>query len=171
MYTISAIGQDSHRFDAFKSNGDNHRLLVLGGVEFLEEPPLQGNSDADVVLHALCRAISGITGVEIIGDYANQMRNDNHIIDSALYVKEAMKYLVNARIVHTSFSIECVRPKIFPFIDRMRSNIANIIGTKKDEICITATSGEGLTDFGRGLGIQALCIITVLKNRVVGIEK
>ena len=166
MHMVSAIGQDSHRFDNLSpviGHGDVLRPLWLGGVEFPEGPPLQGKSDADVVLHALCNAISGITGVNIIGDYADQMRHDNHIIDSASYVKEAMKYLGDAKIVHASFSIECSVPKISPLIYKIRSNIAKIIGTEVNEVCITATSGEGLTDFGRGFGIQVLCIITAMK--------
>ena len=166
MYTISAIGQDSHRFTNLSSeenHSDSLRPLLLGGVEFPKEPPLEGNSDADVVLHALCRAISGITNINILGDYARRMRCNNNIMDSALYVKEAMKYLQNAKIVHASFSIECSHPIIEPRIDKMRSNIAQIIGTKIEEVCITATRGEDLTDFGRGYGIQVICIITVLK--------
>jgi len=66
--------------------------------------------------------------------------------------------------VHLSFSIECRRPKISPFIEEMRKSIAGVTDLPCDSIGITATSGEGLTDFGRGLGIQVLCIITVKKE-------
>ena len=177
MYVKAAIGQDSHRFsglprigeyisDAAKTlaDGADYKPLLLGGVLFPEGPPLLGNSDADVVLHALCNAISGVTGVNILGAIADKMCIEEGITDSAAYVKEAMKHLGGGRIAHVSFSIECAKPAISPRIADMRENISNIIGVDKDCVCITATGGEGLTDFGRGLGIQALCILTAYIN-------
>jgi 2-C-methyl-D-erythritol 2,4-cyclodiphosphate synthase len=176
MYVKTAIGQDSHRF-AFQAAGGGgdaaggagceklaRRPLLLGGAEFFDAPPLMGNSDADVVLHALCNAVSGITGVNILGEISDKMCFRDGITDSAEYVKEAMKYLAGGRIYHASFAIECARPAISPRIIEMRKNIAEIIGTDADDVCITATSGEGLTDFGRGLGIQVFAIINVCYN-------
>jgi 2-C-methyl-D-erythritol 2,4-cyclodiphosphate synthase len=138
------------------------RPLLLGGVEFAEGPPLAGNSDADVVLHALCNAISGVTGVNIIGEAADRMRTEREITDSAEYVREALKYFTGGRITHISLSIECARPVITPRIAEMRVKIAELIDIGVDGVCITATSGEGLTDFGRGLGIQVFCALTAI---------
>jgi len=134
--------------------------LVLGGVVFEGGPPLEGNSDADVVLHALCNAISGVTGVNILGDTADRMLIERGTADSAEYVREAMKHLGGYRIAHASFSIECARPAISPRIPEMRENIAALTGAGLSGVGITATSGEGLTDFGRGLGIQVFCVVT-----------
>ena len=64
-----AIGQDSHRFDFENKN----KPLVLGGVTFENETGLLGNSDADVVLHSITNAISGITTVNILGKIADDM--------------------------------------------------------------------------------------------------
>jgi 2-C-methyl-D-erythritol 2,4-cyclodiphosphate synthase len=149
-----AIGQDSHRFD-FE---DLEKKLVLGGI-FFEGAPLAGNSDADVVLHALANAISGITGVNILGEIADKMCLIEGITDSRAYVKEAMKYF-NGSINHVSFSIECLKPKISPKISEMKKSIANLLSISENNIGITATTGEGLTDFGKGLGIQCFCILT-----------
>ena len=173
MHLKVAIGQDSHRFfgvggvcgaegmsGAGGIGGAGGRALLLGGVEFFDAPPLAGNSDADVVLHALCNAISGVTGVNILGAVADRMCKEDGVTDSAAYVKEAMKHLAGGRIAHISFSIECLRPSISPRIMEMRQHIADIVGIDMGSVCITATSGEGLTDFGRGLGIQALCVLT-----------
>ena len=162
MYSISAIGQDSHRF-ASECKPDG-RALTLGGIKFPGEAPLCGNSDADAVLHALCNAISGLTGVNVLGEIADVMCKKCGVTDSAAYVIESMKYLEDAKIVHISFSVECARPKLAPRIAEMRENIARISGIGAGDVCITATSGEGLTDFGRGLGVQALCIVTAVKN-------
>jgi len=64
-----AIGQDSHRFDF----DDKEKQLILGGVVIPGESPLSGNSDADVILHSLTNAISGITGVNILGKVSDDL--------------------------------------------------------------------------------------------------
>lgn len=150
-----SIGQDSHRFD-FE---DQDKKLVLGGIA-LEGPPLLGNSDADVVLHALTNAISGITGVNILGAVADKMCLQEGITDSTAYLAEALKYL-KGEVCHVSFSLECAAPKLSPHIPRMKERIAELLKISPSNIGITATTGEGLTDFGRGLGIQCFCILTV----------
>ena len=149
-----AIGQDSHRF-GFESKNKN---LILGGVEFEGETPLLGNSDADVVLHAITNAISGITCTNILGKIADDMCKSG-ITDSEEYVKEALKYL-NEKIVHLSISIECKTPKITPKIPPMRKNISRILDIPENSIGITATTGEGLTEFGKGNGISVFACIT-----------
>jgi len=150
-----AIGQDSHRFDF----NDKEKKLILGGVVFEDYPPLAGNSDADVILHSITNAISGITGVNILGKIADELYNDG-IVDSRVYVERALMYLKN-NIVHISISVECKVPKISPKIDSIRTSIANILKIKESQIGITATTGEELTEFGKGNGVQAFTVITV----------
>lgn len=150
-----AIGQDSHKIDFENSD----KKLLLGGIEFEEDYSLLGNSDADVVLHAITNAISGITCQNILGKVADDMCQ-NGIKDSEVYLKEALKYL-NEKIVHLSLTIECKKPKITPKIAEMRSNIARILNIKENCIGITATTGEGLTEFGKGNGISVFACITV----------
>lgn len=149
------IGQDSHRFD----NENKDKKLVLGGIVFENEPALKGNSDADVVLHAVTNAISGITCVNVLGKITDEMCQKG-ITNSEEYVKEALKYLGN-KIAHLSISIEGKTPKISPRVEEMRENIARILGVRNNQVGITATTGEGLTDFGRGEGISVFCILTV----------
>ena len=149
-----AIGQDSH-----KLKYGNEKKLILGGIEFEEDCYLEGNSDADVVLHAITNAISGITCKNIIGKSADEMCK-NCITDSEEYLKEALKYLEN-KIIHLSISIECKVPKITPKIDEMRRNIARMLNIDEKCVGITATSGEGLTEFGKGNGISVFSCITV----------
>lgn len=150
-----AIGQDSHRFDFDNKN----KKLVLGGIEFENEIPLLGNSDADVILHALTNAISGITCKNILGEVSDNMCK-NGIIDSKEYLKESLKYL-KEKILHVSFSIECKIPKITPKIESIRNNISNLLNIPQNCIGITATTGEGLTQMGQGQGVFVTCIITV----------
>ena len=149
------IGQDSHKFD-FE---DKEKKLILGGIIF-EGPALRGNSDADVVLHAITNAISGVTCKNVLGEIADNMCK-NGIIDSKEYVKEALKYL-NNKIEHISITIECKIPKISPKVEEMRKSIAEILGITTMQVGITATTGEGLTECGKGNGISVFAIITVL---------
>ena len=79
------IGQDSHRFDFENKN----KKLVLGGVIFENETPLLGNSDADVVLHAITNAVSGVTCVNVLGKKTDEMCKSG-ITDSEYYVKEGV---------------------------------------------------------------------------------
>jgi len=151
------IGQDSHRFDFENKN----KKLVLGGVIFEEGPALAANSDGDVVLHALTNAISGVTGVNILGPVADDMCLNKGITDSSAYLREALKYLEGAAIRHVSISIEAKVPRITPMIPAMKNSISSLLGIDPASVCITATTGEGLTDFGKGLGIQVFCAITV----------
>lgn len=149
----TSIGQDSHGFSK-----ESTKPLILGGVIF-EGKSLSANSDGDVILHAITNAISGITGVNILGDIADKMCKKG-IIDSKEYLKEGLKYL-NFQIVNLSISIECKTPKISPKITEMRESIATLLNITPDKVGITATTGEGLTPFGQGLGIQSFCILTV----------
>ncbi len=156
----TGLGQDSHRFD-FE---DNTKKLKLGGVIFEDAPPLQGNSDADVVLHALCNAISGVTGVNILGEISDMLCFKQGITDSRVYVQEALKFLKEWHITHVSCSIECAKPKITPKIPEMKNSLSTLLGLNTTDIGITATTGEGLTAFGRGEGIQVLCLVTVIQT-------
>lgn len=152
------IGQDSHRFDFENKN----KKFVLGGVHFEGVTPLAGNSDADVVLHAITNAISGVTCVNILGRKADEMCLKKGITDSSEYLKEALKYLVDVKIVHVSISIECSYPRVTPKIPEMRRVISKLLSIPENSVGITATSGEGLSQFGQGQGIQAFCIVTAL---------
>ena len=150
-----AIGQDSHRID----HDNKEKQLMLGGIEFEEPYSLLGNSDADVVLHAITNAVSGITCKNIIGEIEDNMCK-NGITNSEEYLKEALKDL-KEDIIHISIAIECLKPKITPKIPAIRSNIARILNIKENNVGITATTGEGLTEFGKGNGISVFACITV----------
>ena len=151
----SAIGQDSHRF----VTGESTKPLILAGVRFDGEDPLEANSDGDVVLHAVTRAVTGITTVDVLGPKTKEFLAEG-ITDSRVYLEEGLKDL-HGTIVHLSISIECKRPKITPRIPEMRSSLASLLKTDEKNIGITATSGEGLTEAGKGNGIFVFAVLTV----------
>lgn len=150
-----AIGQDSHAFDL----EDKEKKLILGGVVFEGETPCSANSDGDVILHAITNAVSGITGKNILGKVADEMCKSG-IKDSKVYLQEALKYL-NEKIVHISVAIECKKPKIEPKREEMVKSIAKILNISEQQVGITATTGEGLTEFGKGNGVSVFACITV----------
>ena len=152
------IGQDSHRFDF--DNKD--KKLILGGVVFEDCPALDGNSDADVILHSITNAVSGVTCVNILGKISDYMCFEQGIKDSKEYLKEALKYLESSKIIHVSISIECLVPKITPKIPEIRNSIAKLLDIPGNCVGITATTGEGLTQFGQGKGIQVFSCVTVV---------
>ena len=149
-----SIGQDSHRINYDNPDKD----LMLGGIKFEENFSVVANSDGDVVLHAITNAVSGITCKNILGKISDDMCK-NGIVDSEEYLKEALKYL-KEKIVHISISIECKVPKISPKIEEMRKNIARILNINESSVGITATSGEELTEFGKGNGISVFVCMT-----------
>lgn len=159
--TICAIGQDSHRFVADKGTIENPGDLILGGIMIPGADPLVANSDGDVILHALTNAVSGFTGVNILGAVADRLCMEQGITDSREYLKVALSYLGEAKIVHVSFSVECQTPRLSDHMDKIRQSVADLISIPMSSVGITATSGEGLSAFGRGEGIMVICVISV----------
>jgi 2-C-methyl-D-erythritol 2,4-cyclodiphosphate synthase len=151
----TGLGLDSHRF----VEGPSDKPFVLGGLIFEDAPPLDGNSDADVILHAITDAISGVTGKTVIGAVADRMCREG-ITDSKAYLKVALADLGDWQISHVSIALECLRPKIDPKVPALRASIAGLLGVSTEEVCIAATTGEQLTDCGRGLGIHASVVLT-----------
>lgn len=159
MKVKTGVGLDSHRF----VEGDSDRPLVLGGLVFDDAPALSGNSDADVILHAVTDAISGATGRTVIGAVADAMCNEG-VTDSKEYLKVALQDLRDWQISHLSIALECLRPKIDPKVPALRESLAQLLSVNIADVCITATTGEGLNDCGRGLGIHVTAVITVVKE-------
>jgi 2-C-methyl-D-erythritol 2,4-cyclodiphosphate synthase len=152
----TGIGQDSHRIHETRE-----KPLLLGGVTFEEPFCLEGNSDSDVILHAITNAVSGVTGKPILGPVADGLCKRG-LTDSREYLRLALADLATTgfRASHVSVSIECARPKILPKLEAVRASVADLMDLTVADVGITATSGEGLTDFGKGLGIQAFAVLT-----------
>jgi len=157
---ITGFGQDSHRF----VEEGNDKKLVLAGVE-LEHKGLKGNSDADVVLHSLFNAISQSIGEKSIGHYADPLC-EKGIKDSREYLKLILRILDKKRfkISHIGISLECYTPKIEVISSKLKQSLANLINIKIEQIGINATSGEQLTEFGRGVGIQCFSVVNIEKK-------
>ncbi|WP_213358024.1 2-C-methyl-D-erythritol 2,4-cyclodiphosphate synthase [Chlamydiifrater phoenicopteri] len=157
----TGIGQDSHRFLPEGSS----KPCILGGVIFENVPGFHANSDGDVIFHALCNALTSITQNIILGKVADDLLNSRGITDSGVYLKEAVKGLKsNQQISHVAITLEGSRPRFLPKIELIRESVSSFLGVSLESIGITATSGEGLSDYGCGDGVQCFCIITVIEH-------
>lgn len=159
MTVRTGIGQDSHRF----LPPDSTKLCVIGGLIFDDVPGFNANSDGDIVFHAICNAITSLTGILILGAIADDLCLKDGITDSEVYLKEALKTLDNQKITHVAISIEAKKPKFKERILEMRENIARVMDLDLSQVGITATTGEGLTDFGCGDGVQCFAIVTTVE--------
>ena len=157
---ISTIGQDSHRFteDVYDPSENG---IMLGGYKVPHDRQFLANSDGDVILHAITNAVSGYTGVNILGGAADKLCLEQGIMDSRVYLEEGLKYLGDASIVHVSLTVECLRPKLKEHIPAIKESVAKILKIAPSYVGLTATTGEGLTGFGRGEGIQVFAIMTI----------
>ena len=148
---------------------DVHRLvegraLILGGVEIPYEKGLLGHSDADVLLHAISDALLGAAALGDIGLHFPDNKPEYKDADSIALLKK-----VGALLEEKCFLVENIdatiiaqAPKMRPYIDDMRENIADALGIDMTQINIKATTEEGLgfTGSKEGISSQAICLLS-----------
>ncbi len=147
---------------------DVHRLtegrkLILGGVEIPHDKGLLGHSDADVLVHAIMDALLGAAAMADIGKLFPDTDPKYSGISSILLLKEVGRRLADSgyRIINIDSIVAAQKPKLAPFIDKMRENIAEALGISADDISVKATTTEKLGFEGREEGISsyAVCLI------------
>lgn len=152
------FGQDSHKFSSNKN-----KKLILGGCIIPNETGLEANSDGDLILHSLFNAISSAIWDKSLGFYADKMFKEG-TKDSKKYIEVILEKLnqKNMKINNLSISIEALKPKLEKYTDNIKNSLSKILEIGKENIGITYTSGEGLTSFGQGKGMQCFCVITIV---------
>ena len=147
---------------------DVHRLvegrdLILGGVRIDYEKGLLGHSDADVLTHAVMDALLGAAALGDIGKLFPDRDPAFKDADSLMLAREVAKRLTEAeyRIVNVDATLIAQAPKLSPYIEQMRRNIAEALGIRFEDVSVKATTEEGLGFSGQGLGIaaHAVCLI------------
>lgn len=136
------------------------RKLVLGGVTIPHSAGLDGHSDADALLHAICDALLGAVGQ---GDIGQRFPNtDPRWKDqpSSLFVREIWRDVSAQgwRVCNLDCAVLLEAPKLRPHIAAMQEHIAGLLGVAADAIGIKATTSEGLGYVGRGEGIFVSCV-------------
>ncbi|MBW2984298.1 2-C-methyl-D-erythritol 2,4-cyclodiphosphate synthase, partial [Candidatus Woesearchaeota archaeon] len=156
--SIIGFGQDSHKFT-------DNKPLILGGVIIPNEDGLEANSDGDVILHALFNALSQAIGGKSLGYYADPMF-EKGIADSKEYIKVIIDMInkKNYKINNVGFMIEAKKPRLDEYEGKITESIAELLGIKKEQVGITATSGEGLTPFGQAKAMQVFSIASLSRR-------
>lgn len=154
------MGYDVHRIT-------ENRKMIIGGVEIPYEKGLLGHSDADVLLHAVMDALLGAAALGDIGKHFPDTDEKYKGISSIKLLGEVYELLKenNYTIVNIDSTIIAQKPKMAPYIQKMRENIANVLHIDINCISIKATTEEKLGFTGRELGIssQAIALINQTK--------
>lgn len=147
---------------------DVHRLvegrdLIIGGVKIPYEKGLLGHSDADVLLHAIIEAIIGAMGLKDIGTHFSDKDPKYEGISSLLLLDEAYKMMAQGgyKLVNVDSLIIIEKPKMAPYIDEMRENIATHLHTDVKNINVKATCNEKMGYVGRGEGAIAQAVVLI----------
>lgn len=154
------IGQASHRF----LSPDSAKPCVIAGLMFEDVPGLSSDSDGDIVFHAICNAITSVSGVAILRSVARDLCLKDGITDSQIYLEKGLETLGKQKVEHVALTIEGKRPSLENWIEQMRAKIAQAMDLEIDQVGLTVISGEGLTDFGCGDGLQCLCVLTTAEK-------
>jgi 2-C-methyl-D-erythritol 2,4-cyclodiphosphate synthase len=152
------LGVDVHAFAA----PDGGRRLVLGGVEIPSDRGLLGQSDADVLAHAISDALLGAAGLEDIGHYFPDTDERYRDADSIRLLRE-IRALVGEtwEVANVDAVVICERPKIRDHREAMRKNLAAALGVDESRVGVRGTTTERLGFPGRNEGIaaQAVCLL------------
>ena len=139
------------------------RRCIIGGVEIPFHRGLDGHSDADVLLHAIADAILGAAGLGDIGQHFLNTDPSIKDIDSRDILKKVILLIQEKKysIINIDATVICELPKLAPYIDRMKNNIALDCGLDIKAVNVKATTTEtlGFTGRGEGIAAQAICLI------------
>ncbi len=153
------LGYDIHPLKA-------GRPLILGGVTVPSEVGLDGHSDADVLVHAVCDALLGASGRKDLGAHFPSADPSYLGKASTFFLEEIMRGLTadSWRVVNLDTVIVAQRPKLAPFLESMQKRVAGILRIEPFLVSIKAKSPEGLGALGSGDGIAAQAVALIEKS-------
>ena len=156
----TGIGYDVH---AFASN----RKLILGGTEIPFEKGLAGHSDADVLLHAITDALLGSLALGDIGQHFPDTDQQFKNYDSSIFLSKANELVKDNgyQISNIDATITLEKPKLAPYISKMRERIAEILKINMNQVSVKATTTEKLGFVGREEGIAAIATVLIAKSK------
>jgi 2-C-methyl-D-erythritol 2,4-cyclodiphosphate synthase len=139
------------------------RKLVLGGVAIPHAKGLDGHSDADVLMHAVCDAVLGALGLGDIGHFFPNTDARWRNAPSRVFLEEAARQAGarKGRIVNVDVSLIAEQPKLAPHTGAMKQCVAEALGIGMERVGIKATTNERLGFLGRGEGIAAMAVASV----------
>lgn len=154
------IGLDAHRF----AEG---RRLKLGGTEIPHDQGLEGHSDADVVYHALADALLGAAGLGDLGTHFPDTDSEWRDADSSIFLQRIREMLSQRHlsVVNVDVVIVAQAPRIAPFRELMRNNIARLLAISADHVNVKGTTTDQMGFIGRGEGIAAQAVALLKSGR------
>lgn len=147
---------------------DVHKLVegrkcIIGGVDIPSQVGLLGHSDADVLLHAISDALLGAAALGDIGKHFPPTDNAFKDADSRVLLRQVVKLVKNSgyKVGNVDCTVIAQKPKMAPFIEQMRENIASDLEVDVSFVSVKATTEEGLGFTGecKGISAHAVCII------------
>lgn len=155
------IGYDVHRLES-------GRQLILGGVEIPHSTGLLGHSDADVLAHAVGDALLGAAALGDLGHHFPDSDERYKDADSLELLAEIGQLLQQAgyRVINIDSTIAAQAPRLAPYIENMRTNIAAALHLQAGQVSVKATTTEGLGFAGRQEGISAQAVVLI--EEVIG---
>lgn len=155
------IGYDVHKLI-------DGRKLIIGGVEIPYEKGLMGHSDADVLVHAIMDALLGAAALGDIGKHFPDTEPQYKDVSSIELLKRVAELIDEKGYIIENIDVTIIaqKPKMLPYIEQMRVNVANTLGLLVNQVNIKATTEEGLgfTGSGEGISSQAICALEKITN-------
>lgn len=150
------IGYDVHQLVA-------GRKLFLGGVEIPHTKGLEGHSDADALMHAICDAVLGALGEEDIGHFFPNTDPRWRGVASRIFLEEASRQTARrgGRIVNVDATVIAQAPKIHPYVAEMKKRIAAALNITEKQVGVKATTNEHMGFVGREEGIAAMAVASL----------
>lgn len=147
----------------------NDRPLIIGGVTIPYPKGLLGHSDADVLIHAVMDAMLGAAALGDIGQHFPDSDPKFKGISSLILLKEVVSILYKKG--YACHNLDCTvvaqEPKLAPYIDLIKGNLADVLALESDHINVKATTTEGLGFTGRKEGIAAYAVCTIYLSKEV----
>lgn len=151
------IGYDIHRLK-------EGRKLILGGVEIPYKKGLEGHSDADVLLHAICDALLGAVSEYDIGTHFPDTDPQYCGISSLVLLKKVMLIVQKkgGKINNIDSVVIAEEPKIAPFVNKMKDSISSALNMDRGNISVKASTNEGIGAIGSGDAIASYAVATIV---------
>ena len=144
------------------------RRLVLGGIEILHSRGLDGHSDADALVHAVCDALLGAMGEGDLGKRYPSSNPQFKDLSSLKMLEDITEMLAqkNYYLVNLDTVIMAQSPKLGPYLEKMALSMAKVLRVESSQVNVKVKSGEGIGMIGRqeGIATQAVCLIDEIRN-------
>ncbi|MDR1201336.1 MAG: 2-C-methyl-D-erythritol 2,4-cyclodiphosphate synthase [Tannerellaceae bacterium] len=144
----------------------SNRELWIGGIKIEHTRGLQGHSDADVLIHAICDALLGAANMRDIGYHFPDTAGEYKDIDSKILLRDTMTLIRKAgyEVGNIDATIAAERPKLNPHIPAMKQKLAEVMHVSEEDISIKATTSEKLGFVGREEGIAAYATVLIVRH-------